>query len=432
MDSKFYAGAARADITPPIGTKLYGYAPDVVSTSVHDPLDITAVAFRQGNDTVVLYSVTVGDFQTELSNNVRSMLGEMYSIPASNLIIAATHTHSAPNVAGMAGWGDIDREYVDSILIPAFIKVTADALGSLEEAEIAVSVVESKVGINRREHKRDNSITFGQNPWGCFDPNMTLIALRRVSDKKGIVNIIHYGCHGTAAGRNHEISRDWSGIMVDRLENVTGILTTYINGSLGDVGPRLTNGGTTGDIRYVEELGGVAALDAYTAYRALGTYTPGKLSVVAEDIKIPFKTLPTLEDVQKKLAEYVEPEKLINLSQLEYTHYKSVEEVYLSGADHLTDYIIPQTVFSIGNVVMVPMPFEIFSETSLRLRKYSPLEHTLVLSNANGYNAYLPTEDQLCRGGYEVGCFLYSGTFTLVNNADQVVIEENLRLIEKL
>ena len=67
MDQKiFEAGAAREDITPPVGTLLYGYTPDMVSTSVHDPLNVTAAAFRQGEDAALLLSVTLGDFNTGL------------------------------------------------------------------------------------------------------------------------------------------------------------------------------------------------------------------------------------------------------------------------------------------------------------------------------------------------------------------------------
>ena len=43
-ETRFMAGAAREDITPPVGTLLYGYTPDTVSTSVHDPLQTTAVS----------------------------------------------------------------------------------------------------------------------------------------------------------------------------------------------------------------------------------------------------------------------------------------------------------------------------------------------------------------------------------------------------
>ena len=47
MERIFMAGAAREDITPAVGTCLYGYRPNHHSESVHDPLQVTAAAFSQ-------------------------------------------------------------------------------------------------------------------------------------------------------------------------------------------------------------------------------------------------------------------------------------------------------------------------------------------------------------------------------------------------
>ena len=427
-DKTFMAGAARADITPAVGTLLYGYNPHQVSTSVHDNLSVTALALRQGEDTAVLMTVTVGDFQTELVDEIRGLMSEACGVPAGRIIVSATHTHSAPNVAGMEGWGGVDRDYVDSILFPAMLKASREAVEALAPAEYAVGVTESRVGINRREQLLNGEIALGQNPWGCFDPNMTCVAIRNAETKAGILNLLHYGCHGTAAGCNHEISRDWSGIMTDRLETETGVLTAYWNGPQGDVGPRLTNGKTTGDIRHVEELGGVAAMDAKRAYDSVGMYVPGRL--LEGEVAIPYKPLLPLAEVEAKLASYTNPESLINIQALEYAHYKAVRDVYDAGVPaHDTHYRIPQTIIALGEVAFIPFPFEIFSEISLRLRYHAPSRYTLCLSNTNGYNAYLPTEEQIVRGGYEILCFLYSGAYTLVNNADQVLLDENLRIM---
>jgi len=433
MTAVFQAGAARADITPPVGTCLYGYKPNHHSTSVHDPLYATAAAFREGEDTVVLFTVTVGDFGTELSDEIRGKLSEKYGIPAGRIILACTHTHSAPNVSGVEGWGDIDRPFVDDILFPAMDRICGEALASLAPAEIAVGETESKVGINRREQRPSGFIVLGQNPWGCYDPVMTCVAVRNAQTKEGIINLIHYGCHGTAAGCNREISRDWSGIMTDRLEAETGILTAYWNGAEGDVGPRLTNGLTVGDIRHVEELGGAAASDALRAWKAKGGYHAGSLKVYEGELRIPYKPLLPLEKVQAKLASYENPDDLINIEKMEYAHYRDMEQEILSGRckDHPDCFTLSQTLVSIGDVLFIPFPWEIFSEISMRLRAYAPFRHVLCLSNTNGYEAYLPTEDQLCRGGYEIGCFLYAGAYTLVNNADQYLIDENLRLLGK-
>ena len=184
-DTKFYAGAARADITPAVGTLLYGYNPHQESTSIHDPLDVTALAVRQGDDTAILMSVTVGDFQTELCREIRGEMSKASGVPANRIVVAATHTHSAPNVAGMEGWGGVDRPYVDSILLPAMVKAAKEAVENLQPAEYAVGTTESKVGINRREQFENGGIGLGQNPWGCYDPTMTCIAIRNADTKAG-------------------------------------------------------------------------------------------------------------------------------------------------------------------------------------------------------------------------------------------------------
>lgn len=428
-DCVFEAGAAREDITPAVGTLLYGYTPDTVSESVHDPLSVTAAAFRQGVQTVVLLTVTVGDFGTALCTEIRERIAGELGLPAGRVIVSATHTHSAPNVSGMEGWGDVDRPYVDGILFPAMENAARLAVEGLAPAEIGIGTTESKVGINRRQQNRDGSVALGQNPWGCFDSEMTCLAVRNAETKRGILNLIHYGCHGTAAGRNHEITRDWSGIMTDRLEAETGVLTAYWNGAQGDVGPRLTNGKTVGDIRHVEELGGVAAADALRAYRAVGAYMPGKLTLYEGEIRIPRKPLPPREEVAAKLASYRDPDALINIQRLEYAHFRAMMDEYEAGCPAWGDFAIPQTAVSLGDVLFVPFPFEIFAETSMRMRAYAPFRYVLCLSNTNGYEAYLPTQDQIVRGGYEIGCFLYNGAHPLVDHADQVLIDENLRIL---
>ena len=83
---------------------------------------------------------------------------------------------------------------------------------------------------------------------------MTLISIRNCESKEGILNLIHYGCHGTSVGDNSEITRDWSGIMIDRVEQETGVLTAFWNGAIGDVGPRITNGKTKAKGDIIEKI----------------------------------------------------------------------------------------------------------------------------------------------------------------------------------
>ena len=116
---------------------------------------------------------------------------------------------------------------------------------------------------------------------------------------------------------------------------------------------------------------------------------------------------------------------------MEYLYFKSTVEEYEAGCPaYETEMTFDQTILSLGDIAFVPFPFEIFSEVTMRLQEYSPIRYTLSLSNTNGYNAYLPSEDQLVRGGYEIACFRYNCTHPLVDNADQILIDENLRLLQ--
>ncbi len=427
----FKAGTSRQDTTPPVGTLLYGYTPHQVSKSVHDPLSVTALAVSQDNKIALLLTVEIGDIQTALCDDIREKIANYCDIAKENILVSSTHTHSAPNLSGTPGWGELNMDYYNNIFLPAALEASKEAIATLEPAEIAVGVTQSNVGVNRRQQNPDGSIGLGQNPYACYDPNMTVVSIRNAESKKGILNLIHYGCHGTSAGVNHEITRDWSGIMIDRLEKETGTLTAFWNGAIGDVGPRLTNNETTGNISYTEELGGIAANDALKAYKSKCGYHPGKFDVFTDTVHLPYKKMPTLDEIEKKLSEYTEPEKLINIQRLEYEHYKEAEVFLRNNGEIQTEFSFQQTIISLGDVVFIPFPFEMFSEIVMRLREYSPYTYTLCLSCTNGYNVYLPSQDQLCRGGYEVGCFMYGHLFPLADNTDQNIIDENLRIINQ-
>lgn len=428
----FLAGAAREDTTPVLGTFLYGYRPDIACKSVHDPLHITALAVSQYSQTALLLTAEIGDIQTELCKKMIAEISSVSGVPERNILISSTHTHTAPNLSGVVGWGDIDVNYYEKIFLPSVLKAAKDAVSNLVPAEIAIGVTKSKVGINRRQHYEDGVIGLGQNPHACYDPYMTVVSIRSKEDKKGILNLIHYGCHGTSAGLAEAVSRDWSGVMIDRLEHETNTLTAFWNGAIGDVGPRLTNGETTGNLSYTEELGGVAATDALNAYKNRGGYHSGELEILKDVVHLPCKKMPTLEEVNKKLERFENPESLINIDRLEYEHYKETKAFLENGDGEVkTEYTFEQTIISLGDVVFVPFPYEHFSEISLRLREYSPYPYTLTLSCTNGYNVYLPSEDQLCRGGYEVGCFMYGNLFPLADNTDNNIIRENLRIIRE-
>lgn len=429
MEDQLMVGVGIRDITPEVGGQLFGYRPDVYSTSVNDPLTVTAIALFQNNTKAVLISAAVCIINTALSDRIRKTVADEIDADARNILLSAFHTHSGPNTCGMYGWGDIDRDYCEKIFIPAIVAASVEAVQTLRPSRVGVASVPSKAGINRREYDADGNITFGQNPREPYDDNMTVVSFKDYNQKP-VASIVHYGAHCTAAGMNTEISRDWAGVMIDRLSEESGAPVMFINGAEGDVGPRLSNGATVGDISYIYEIGGIAAADAIRAYHSIKEYKNASIQIVHGEISLPLTDRIPLETAERKLSEY--ENKDYNIYGRLARYYKAVIDSYKQNLPPQTSMKLQQTIIALGNIAFVPFPFEIFSEISLRMREHSRFAHTLCLGLTNGARGYLPSQTQLHLGGYEVEFFKSESIWPLSYNTDYNIVQENLRLMEGL
>lgn len=423
-------GIARKDITPQVGGNLYGYYPDLYSTTLHDPLDVTALVFAWGEKKAVIISATVCLINTELADEIRALIESKTGIPADNVIIAATHTHTGPNTAGSFGWGEIDRAYCDGIFVPQILKAVEEAANVLTAVRVGIATGESHIGMNRREFYGENQIRLGQNPWGCYNPKMTVLSFKD-NDNKVIANIVHYGNHGTAAGKYTAISRDWPGVMIDAMEAVTGGTTIFLNGPEGDVGPRISNGKTTGDdgMKYVIELGQKAAEDAIRVYQGIHSYEDVDMDIQKGMIYLPLKKRISLEEAKEGLQKYAGNAR--NLGGQYAHYYEMVIASYQDGYEDKPDLPLPQWLFRLGDTVFVSSGYELFSEIGMRIQTMSDFANVLCLSNANGSNGYFATESEVCLGGYEVGMFLTGRCQPFVEHADWHFIKETIRNIDE-
>lgn len=431
MYSSLNLGIARQIISPPVGGQLYGYSPDVFSTELHDDLTATAFYFRQGDCQALMITVTVCSVQTELADSIRGQIEKELGIPAGHIILAATHTHSGPNLTGNAGWGDLDRPYADGIFVPRVLEAARRAVEAAVPVRVGMAHGDSLVGINRRQLNPDNTVALGQNPWGPFNPKMTVMSFRG-EDGKIIANLIHYGAHGTASGRNTEITRDWSGVMIDALESVSGGITAFFNGPEGDVGPRLLNGRTVGAQTVKDAMvhGGWAAQDAVRIFREIKEYREASLSVTEETLSIPLEKRLSREEAQRIYDKF--SDQRINWGAGQKNYAKMVLDSYDAGYKDEDFRVIPQTIVRIGDAAVVSFPFELFSEIGMRIDKASSIPHVLGLSNANGSAGYFATQDALCRGGYEINMHRMAYIQPYRDNADHALVTGTLENLGKL
>ena len=436
LPAKLNVGAGRAIITPPLGTILFGYAPGRPAESVGDDLNVTAIAIRSDQITVLLLAADLCVIAPEISGDIRAQLSDATGIPADHIIYTTTHTHSGPNVFTHNGWGDPDLPYVHDILIPGSLAAAREAVSQMRPALMGIGTAASDVAANRRQFTRDGQIILGQNPWGLRDPTLTVVSFQDEATGKPIVNMIHYGAHATASGCNPEITRDWPGPMADILERESGAMTAFFNGSIGETGPNLPNGRTIGTYAMALELGARAGIDAVRAWRSIKEWRDVPVNLVTDNIRIPYEPLTAKEEALAEISKLGTEDQLRSQKRFaeinELIRWQNIVGEYESGKPPQTHYVFHQSVVALGPLALVPFQFEMFIDITLRIRHFSKFAHTLCLSNANGSMAYLPSQDQICRGGYEIWYFRFGHTYKMVDDADAYMVSENLNLLDRL
>lgn len=117
-----------------------------------------------------------------------------------------------------------------------------------------------------------------------------------------------------------------------------------------------------GNLDYVNELGAVAA-DVQRAYESIDGYGEVDFEFAAGAVNLPFAPVLPLEEAKSRLAA-LDVENRINIAGRTAEYLESVVKAYETGLPQEKYFTYPQTVFKVGSVVFIPMPFEIFSEIS--------------------------------------------------------------------
>ena len=121
-----------------------------------------------------------------------------------------------------------------------------------------------------------------------------------------------------------------------------------------------------------------------------------------------------------------------NVHQRMADYYQKVLNAYLSGFTAPKEVTLPVTLLRLGDLVLVPLGFEVFCEIGLRLRAYSPYTHTLIVGYANAKSRYFPSQDQICRGGYEIMMSRTADVCPYAPDADNHLIRGLLAMIDRL
>lgn len=417
----FKAGAATSNITPPLGISLAGHMRDRKATHVHDELHARCLVLGNGETRLALATIDSCMVPREVMDDAKSLAEAATGIPASNMLFAATHTHTAP-AATSVFQSDPDPSY-QAFLARRIADGVRRAANNLAPAEIAwgSGSVPDEV-FNRRWHLSEGAVPvdpFGRandrvkmnpprmadtllKPAGPTDPSIPFIAIRH-TDGRPLALWSNYALHYVGGTGPGNVSADYFGYVARILEAELGdgafppFVGLHSNGASGDINNIDFQAEAVRQPPYeqMEKVARKVADSILASYAELDFHSWAALNAQQEEVELGVRKP---DDADLAAARTLLEEKVDE-------PLTSLPEIYARETVLLSEYpdevpLILQ-VLRIGDGVLAAIPCEVFVEIGLSLKAYSPLPNAMVVELANGYNGYLPTAHQHALGGYE-------------------------------
>ncbi|HUG71198.1 MAG TPA: neutral/alkaline non-lysosomal ceramidase N-terminal domain-containing protein [Pirellulaceae bacterium] len=433
------AGAATSNITPPLGTRIVGGFAPYPAEHIHDELHARCLVLDDGETRLALVVCDLLGLHRNVSVEARRLIEEETGIPAQNVLISATHTHSAGTALGNNRYAnEQDLDEYQQFVARRIADGVRRALNLLRPAEIAFARVDVPEQVhNRRWRMREGSVPpnpFGKidqvktnpparrpdliEPAGPVDPTVSIIALRE-PDGRLISAYCAYSLHYVGGSGPAHVSADYFGLFCEALNR---------RQPDGDADPpfvALLANGTSGDINNIDRLNPLSSRVAYQRMREVAEDVAGKVQMALDKIESWQDQVP-LDARSRELQlawRTIEPELLEWAADVEAraprvpggdipvgakfaTEREFVQPLSYAGriqllAEAKGPALVPVQVLRIGDIVIGTSPCETFAEIGLEFKQRSPLPDSFMVSLAHGYIGYLPTPRHFELGGYE-------------------------------
>lgn len=412
------AGYARVDITPPLGAILNGYYRERYADHVIEPLYATAVAFSDGERTILTISLDISEILQRDTDDIRARVARHTLLPFEAVFVACIHTHTAPVISEIRGFFKRDEAYYQRFC-DNVCESAAAAIADMKEASAFAARGRAEgIAFVRRFRMKDGSARTNPpmnmvdqivEPIGTPDEEVRLVRIRR-KDAADIA-VVHYANHPDVLGGSG-ICPDWPCYMRNAVEAALadeadgrGVRVIFFNGAQGDVNHiDKMNRSSRGGVIHSRHMGRVLAGAVLSIY----TY--------AEPIscdKVFFKQNMAHVAVAKGTAEQVEIAKeiqekyAVNEDISGYPFDVVMARKYLRLERQPPVVALNVACVGFGEVAFVGLPGEPFTDVGRAIKSQSPFEMALPCCNANGSEGYFPTDDALNEQGYEANSSLF-------------------------
>lgn len=396
-------GVAKADVTPQHPVVLGGYGGRTSELEgIDTPLYARAMVIgdKQPVAIVVLDSCGV---TLKIRNRVAAAL-EPHGIANDRLVVAATHTHNAPNLKGYANilWAGRltpeQQQHVEqytSFAIEKMVDAVVAASRSRSPLQLAFVTGKATFGGNRRVLTQGTWTGFGFQRNGPVDHRVPILVAR---DASGTVKAVwaNYACHCTTAGSVNRVNGDWAGFANDAIErDFPDAVSLVTIGCGADVGPQ-----PTGNLDFAESHGNQIATALKTALQGKQVELSAEPHVDSTLVKLPLAHAGD-EQHAVRTREYWERELTSGdgfhreLAKSMLSHLKQTGDV----PTHV-DYPVTAWKFE-DQLAIVFLPGEVVVDYSVRLGQELDWQRLWLTAWANDMPGYIPSRRLLLEGGYE-------------------------------
>ena len=431
------AGLAEIEITPPIGYRMDGYFTERLSTGVKDPLMAKALVFQQGDTKSALVVCDLLGVPQTLTREVRARAAARTGIPAENIAVTATHTHTGPLFSGERarifselaaakyGTDPLARiNYVET-LRDRLVDVIVAANAAVSPATLEfVAASEDRVSFNRRYHLNDGTVATNPGisnpkivgPAGPIDPDLPFILISK--EKTPVGSLTVFAMHLDTVGGT-EYSADYAGQLAHGLRREFGdrFISMFGTGTCGNI----NHIDVSGTRRYSARLIGEQLAISVLSLRSREPVANSALAAASGRVTLPLRKV---SDTQITAARANAPK--IGTTELPFlAQVETVTTLDLASRGPALDTEVQ--VFRVNrDLAIVLLPGEIFVELGLAIKRASPFKHTLVIELSNDNPAYIPTEKAFKEGGYE------PTNSRIETGGGEQLVAEALRLLKTL
>lgn len=286
------AGIAVRIVTPdPLLPVSGGVGPSDPATRQEGELTVRALVIEQDGVRVAIVSADFLGFPAALGNRVRAAVR---GVPPQNILIGATHTHSAPDCYGFPdenGQPGSNPAYLDTVC-SRMAEAINEALNKLTPVTVRMATGEAR-----------GRIAYNYYAEQLYDPRCHVIQFLG-EEGKPYVTLVNYAIHPEVIGSDQRIcSPDLIGPLYDRIAEKGGGTGLFMNSAQGGmVTPdnRRPEGGEARDYAECRRIGHLLADEALRIIQDAPVQASPRLSCCARQVSFPVES-PLFRELLKTL-----------------------------------------------------------------------------------------------------------------------------------